>query len=104
MTSTRKARSLAPEKVYDLLMGARTADRATLYFKDGRQITGAMIFTPFKGTGRLINIDSESSIDFQVADIRDVKLLGPDLTKNPASHPGRNNAQPRPTAGRTQQP
>ena len=62
MTSTRKARSLAPEKVYDLLMGARTADRATLYFKDGRQITGAMIFNPFKGTGRLINIDSESSM------------------------------------------
>ncbi|HJO26614.1 MAG: hypothetical protein CMK00_08400 [Planctomycetes bacterium] len=88
MSPTRKSRSLAPEKIYDLLIGARTADRATLYFKDGRQITGAMIFNPFKGTGRLINIDSESSIDFQVDEIRDVKLLGPDMTKNPASFPG----------------
>ena len=65
---------MVPEKIYDLLLGARTADKATISLKDGRVIHGALIFNPFKGTGRIINIDQELSVDFAVDDIRDLKL------------------------------
>jgi len=73
-TSSKKSRELVPEKIYDMLLGIRTADKVTLHFKDGRVIHGALIFNPFKGTGRLINIDQEISIDFTVNDIRDIRI------------------------------
>ena len=73
-TTSKKPRQMVPEKVYDLLLGARTADKVTIHFKDGRAVHGALIFNPFKGTGRIINIDQELSIDFAVDDIRDLKL------------------------------
>ena len=62
------------QRLYDLLLGARTADKVTLYFKDGRVLSGALIFNQFKGTGRLINIDQELSVDFGVEDLRDLRL------------------------------
>jgi hypothetical protein len=62
------------QRLYDLLLGARTADKVTLYFKDGRILHGALIFNPFKGTGRLINIDQEMSIDFAVDQLREVRF------------------------------
>lgn len=62
------------QRLYDLLLGARTADKVTLYFKDGRLLHGALIFNPFKGTGRLINIEQELSVDFSVDDLRDLRL------------------------------
>ncbi len=74
MSTTRKSRQLGPEKIYDLLLGARTADKVTIHFKDGRAIYGALIFNPFKGTGRIINIDQELSVDFAVDDIRDLRM------------------------------
>ena len=73
-TSSKKSRELVPEKIYDMLLGVRTADKVTIHFKDGRTVHGALIFNPFKGTGRLINIDQEISVDFTVNDIRDLKL------------------------------
>jgi hypothetical protein len=63
-----------PEKIYDLLLGARTADLVTMHFKDGRVMQGALVFNQFKGTGRLINVDDEVSVDFAVDDIRDLKF------------------------------
>jgi len=74
MTTTRKARQLGPEKIYDMLLTTRTADKITLHLKDGRAVHGALIFNPFKGTGRVINIDLEQSIDFCVDDIRDLRI------------------------------
>ena len=74
MTTTKKAKQLGPEKIYDLLLGARTADKITLHLKDGRAVHGALIFNPFKGTGRVINIDNEVSIDFAVDQVRDLKI------------------------------
>ncbi len=65
---------MSAQKIYDMLLGVRTADKVTLYFKDGRVLNGALIFNQFKGTGRLINIDEELSIDFAVDDLRDLKL------------------------------
>ena len=72
--SSKKNRELVPEKIYDLLLNARTADKCTMYFKDGRVIHGALIFNPFKGTGRLIDIEKEISVDFAVDEIRDLKM------------------------------
>ena len=74
MSTIKKPRQIVPEKIYDMLLGARTADKVTMHFKDGRAVNGALIFNPFKGTGRIIDIDMELSIDFEVDDIRDLKL------------------------------
>jgi len=73
-TSSKKPRQMVPEKIYDVLLAARTADKLTVHFKDGRAVHGALIFNPFKGTGRVINIEQELSVDFAVDDIRDLKL------------------------------
>jgi len=73
-TSTRKSRSVDPERLYDLLLGARTADLCTLHFKDGRVLRGAVVFNQFKGTGRIINVDEELSVDFAVDELRDLKF------------------------------
>lgn len=73
-SSTKKSRTVDPEKLYDLLLGARTADQCTLHFKDGRVMRGALVFNEFKGTGRLINVDEETSLDFRVDELRDLKF------------------------------
>lgn len=73
-TSTRKGRTVDPERIYDLLLGARTADLCTLHFKDGRVLRGAVVFNQFKGTGRIINVDEELSVDFAVDELRDLKF------------------------------
>lgn len=70
----KKTKTLAPEKIYDMLINARTADKVTVHFKDGRVIAGALIFNPFKGTGRLIDVEKESSIDFSIEQIRDLRF------------------------------
>ena len=74
ISSSKKSRELVPEKIYDTLLGVRTADKVTMHFKDGRIVHGALIFNRFKGTGRVINIDQEGSVDFNVAEIRDLKV------------------------------
>lgn len=73
-SSTKKSRTVDPERIYDLLLGARTADECTLHFKDGRILRGALVFNEFKGTGRLINVEEESSTDFAVDDLRDLRF------------------------------
>lgn len=74
LTRTAPARTLNTEALYDLLMTAQTADKVTLLFSDGRILTGALLFNHFKGTGRLINVEEESSLDFAIGELRDVKL------------------------------
>ena len=74
MSTTSKKSPVDSQRIYDLLLGCRTADKATLYFKDGRMLNGALIFNQFKGTGRLINIEQELSVDFSVDDLRDIKF------------------------------
>ena len=73
-TTTKKARGIDPERIYDMLLSARTAEVCTVHFKDGRIMRGAMVFNQFKGTGRLINVDDEVSVDFSVDDVRDLKF------------------------------
>ncbi len=72
-STSKKNRHLSPERIYDALMTSRTADEITLAFKDGRVLNGAMVFNHLKGTGRLINVDEETSIDFEVSELRDVR-------------------------------
>lgn len=62
------------ERIYDLLMNARQADWVELALDDGRSVSGAIIFNEFKGTGRLINVDDEISMDFNVDQVIDVKI------------------------------
>ena len=73
-TTTKKTRGVDPERIYDLLLSARTAEVCTVHFRDGRIMRGALVFNQFKGTGRLINVDEEISLDFSVDDIRDQKF------------------------------
>ena len=74
--STVAERTQAPsrEEVYDLLMNARQASWVELSLIEGRTVKGAIIFNEFKGTGRLINIDEEISVDFRASDVRGVKF------------------------------
>lgn len=72
--STKKSRSVDPERIYDLLLGSRTASECTLHFKDGRVLRGALVFNQFKGTGRLINIHDEVSVDFSIDELRDLRF------------------------------
>lgn len=75
MTSStgKKSRSMTPERIYDQLLSTRTADTITISFKDGRILTGALVFNQLKGTGRLINVDEELSEDFAIEDVRDIR-------------------------------
>ena len=70
----KETKQMAPERIYDALLAAATADTATITFKNGRVVTGALIFNPFKGTGRVIDPIMEASINFDVKDIRDLKF------------------------------
>ena len=72
-STSKKSRSLTPERIYDQLMNTRTADTVTLSFKDGRVLTGALVFNQLKGTGRLINVEEELSEDFAIDDVRDIR-------------------------------
>ncbi|MCH2105459.1 MAG: hypothetical protein MK291_02305 [Planctomycetes bacterium] len=74
MSTTTTTKTLVPEKIYDMLLNAQTADKVTVHFKDGQVISGALIFNPFKGTGRLIDVEKESSIDFAIENIRDLRF------------------------------
>ena len=71
----REAVKPTREQIYDLLMNARHADWVELQLEDERELTGAIIFNEFKGTGRLINVDEEVSIDFNVDQVTDVRLI-----------------------------
>ncbi|HHI81195.1 MAG TPA: hypothetical protein ENK02_14615 [Planctomycetes bacterium] len=72
--TTDSSFELDREEIFDLLMNARQADWVELEMVNGQKLSGAIIFNEFKGTGRLINIDDEISVDFRVDDISSVKL------------------------------
>ncbi len=72
--NTDSSFELDREEIFDLLMNARQADWVELEMVSGQKLSGAIIFNEFKGTGRLINIDDEISVDFRVDDITSVKL------------------------------
>lgn len=74
-TMSRKMSKIpSAQKIHDLLLSARGADWVHLHFKDGRTLFGSIIFNEFKGTGRLINIEKEVSVDFHIDHLRDVRF------------------------------
>ncbi|HMQ21087.1 MAG TPA: hypothetical protein PKE00_01270 [Planctomycetota bacterium] len=73
-TNDSSVHAIDRDGIFDLLMNARQADWVDLELKDGRMLAGAIIFNEFKGTGRLINIDEEISVDFRASDVRSVKF------------------------------
>jgi len=66
---SNNATELDREDIYDLLMNARQANWVELEWRNGNKLSGAIIFNEFKGTGRLINIDDEISVDFRAEEI-----------------------------------
>ncbi len=54
------------------LREAQSAPHVRLAFKDGRVYDGAITFVERLGTGRLINVDTELSIQFSVYDLAEV--------------------------------
>ena len=77
MSTTTHSKTLVPEKIYDMLINSKTADKVTVHFKDGRSVTGALVFNHYKGTGRLIDIEKETSIDFAIEDVRNLRFIKP---------------------------
>lgn len=60
------------DKLRTQLREARTQPNVQLAFKDGRIVDGAITFVERLGTGRLINVDREFSLDFNIRDLRQV--------------------------------
>ena len=56
------------------LKKAARADKVSLVFKDGRMVEGAILFNEIKKSGKIINIDDEISLDFEITDISKVKM------------------------------
>ena len=73
MTTAAKTTFPSPEKLYDSMFAARTADKVTLYFRDGRAVQGSLVFNP-QGDRRVIDPDKELSIDFALDQIRELKF------------------------------
>ncbi|MBI3817338.1 MAG: hypothetical protein HY286_01510 [Planctomycetes bacterium] len=70
----KKLRNLNYEEAFELLLQARSADQVHLYLRDGRMIEGAILFNDIKGTGRIINVIREISVDFKTLDVRDIRF------------------------------
>ena len=56
------------------LKKAARSDKVSLFFKDGTMIEGAILFNEIKKCGKIINIEDEISLDFDIAEIAKVKL------------------------------
>lgn len=61
------------QQIIRRLKEARSQPNVRLAFKDGRVYDGAITFVERLGTGRLINIDREFALGFNVYDIRAVE-------------------------------
>jgi len=56
------------------LKKAARADKVSLVFKDGSMVEGAILFNEIKKCGKIINIEDEISLDFEINDVTKVKL------------------------------
>jgi len=56
------------------LKKAARADRVSLTFKNGKTIEGAILFNEIKKSGKIINIEEEISVDFEINDITRIRL------------------------------
>ncbi len=56
------------------LKKAARSDRVSLVFKNGTMVEGAILFNEIKKCGKIINIEDEISLDFEMNDVSKVKL------------------------------
>lgn len=56
------------------LKKAARADRVSLIFKDGSIVEGAILFNEIKKCGKIINIEDEISLDFDMKEVTKVKV------------------------------
>ncbi|MFN0204681.1 MAG: hypothetical protein ACKVS6_00015 [Planctomycetota bacterium] len=70
----KKLRNLNTEESFELLIQARQADQIQLFLRDARVIEGAILFNDIKGTGRIINVLKEISVDFRATEVRDIRF------------------------------
>ena len=75
MSTTSQPKIVSPEKVYDALNAAKTADRVEITLKNGKQVRGSLVFNPLKGSVRIIDIDKELSEDYGIGEIAELKFL-----------------------------
>ncbi len=61
------------QSLFHRLQEARSQPSVRMYFKDGRVLDGAITFVERLGTGRLINVDQEFSLEFSIHDLRRVE-------------------------------
>ena len=62
------------ETLLQSLKKAARADKVSLSFKDGTIVEGAILFNEIKKSGKIINIEDEISLDFDINDITKVKI------------------------------
>jgi hypothetical protein len=56
------------------LKKAARADKVCLHFNDGTIVEGAILFNEIKKCGKIINIEDEISLDFDIEEVTKVKL------------------------------
>ena len=74
-TTTYNGKIVTPEKIYDALNAAKTADKIHIVLKSGKMAEGSLVFNPLKGSVRLIDIIEETSEDYNIKDIAELKFI-----------------------------
>jgi len=62
------------QTIVTTLRQAAAEEKVAVEFRDGRTVEGAILFNESKGCGKVINIDEEISVDFQIEQILTVKM------------------------------
>ena len=75
MAKDRRSRRKRVPTVLEQLITGCQAERVSVQFLDGKTLEGALLFNAIKRSGKLINIDSEFSIDFECEQVKQIKVL-----------------------------
>jgi hypothetical protein len=73
-TKRRKEVSKMGDSLLQSLKKAARSDIVSLTFKNGKTIEGAILFNEIKKSGKIINIEEEISVDFEMEEISRVRL------------------------------
>jgi len=56
------------------LRAATRSEKASIEFRDGKRVEGAILFNESKGVGKVINVADEVSVDFRVEQLVAVRF------------------------------
>lgn len=62
------------QSLVNTLRKATHVEKVSVEFRDGKRVEGAILFNETKGCGKVINVDKEISVDFQLTQIAAIKL------------------------------